>query len=188
MSNFVVYHACSAEGYHENLINDAPFCSAPTREHWLAEGYYFWRGAGHARKWGKKNYVCENFDYAILKAKISFEGEELLDLLTNPDHIDFFNQIISRFMNLMARKLGKKYDPTVSEVIEYYRKSQFKGKQLKVFPYKAILAAEGKDYKYKFVNYPDRENMIALNREIQMCLFKEYRNKIEDKELIYPTN
>ena len=169
-------------GGFDTVQRKAPFLSDPIRTHWLTNGYYFWRGQSCAMKWGFDSYSA-NGNFATLKAKLQLEEDELLDLVSNTEHIEYFEKMLSKFMNHMRQSMGSTVTPTVSGCIQYFRNKSKKHPE--VFPFLAIMAAEESRYKkYKFVE--NKTNEIALNKRVQLCLFEGNENRIKDKQLIYP--
>lgn len=184
MSKLDVYHACSSRGGSQVVLDNSPFCSDQKRQHWLTEGFYFWRSAKHAESWGKDSHTCDTYDYAMIKASFEFADNELLDLVSNPDQMDFFRKLLSRYINLMRGKTGKFFEPTISACVEHFR--ELSKTHIEIFPFKAIMATEEakRPVNVKFVEH--RDNTIALNNKIQICVFEKHKNMIVDKELLHP--
>ena len=181
--SYTVYHACEQKGGADNVLQNSPFHSDAKRQHWLTEGYYFWRSNSLAQKWGYDSYDSDG-NFAILKAGLSIEEDELFDLVANTEDMEHFEKLLSKFMNFMKEELGTRYEPTVSACLKYFRKKSENHPDL--FPYIAIMAAEDshQNMDIQFVN--GRQICIALNKRVQLCLFKGNENRIIDKELIYP--
>jgi hypothetical protein len=181
LSNFTVFHACATTGGPQKVFEGAPFHSDRNRKQWLTQGYYFWRGKSLAKLWGETSY---DNNYAILKAELQLTENELFDLSSNTEHIEYFDKQLSRFMNHMRRVLGQRYNPTVSACLEYIRSKSKVHKE--IFPYIAIMAIEEalNSTKHPFVE--GRSNVIALNKRVQVCLFEGFEDRIIYGELIYP--
>lgn len=188
LASYKVFHACSSKGGFEQVQKRAPFHSSSERTQWLTPGYYFWRSNKLAEQWGASSYSSGD-GYAVLKATLRLSEDELFDLVANSEHIEYFEKLISQFMNFKLRTLGKKYTPTVSACLTYFRE---KAKvSPKILPYIAVMASETAQSKegssqkrYQFVS--NRQNCIALNKRVQICLFTGNENRIHDRELIYP--
>jgi hypothetical protein len=183
LSTYTVYHACSTEGDFAKVLKLTPFHSDQTREQWLTQGYYFWRSQTLANQWGTTSYSADG-DFAVLKAKLHLTEDELFDLSANTEHIEYFEKLLSKFMNFKRRELGNRYEPTVSACLEYFRR---KAKiSPAIFPYIAIMATEEAEYKkdYKFIE--GKKNCLAFNKRVQICLFEGYKGRINDKVLICP--
>lgn len=185
MSTYTVFHACSTDGGYNEVFRLAPFHSDKKKKQWLTQGYYFWRAESLAKKWGETSYKSES-NYGILKAKLHLTEDELFDLSANTEHMEYFNKLLSRFMNFKSSQLGGRYNPTVSACLEYYREKAKVSPE--ILPYIAIMATEEAEFKkeYKFIE--GRENCLAFNPRVQICLFEGYEDKICDKELVYPRN
>jgi len=181
--SYTVYHACSSEGGYDVLYAKAPFHSNRSRRQWLTQGYYFWRARSLAEQWGTQSY-CSEGNYAILKATLNVNEDEMFDLVANTEHIELFEKLLSRFMNFMRKELEKRYIPTISAFMEYIREKAKISPE--VFPFIAIMAAEEELNKkcYQFVDH--RDNCIALNKRVQICLMEGNESRISNKELIYP--
>lgn len=173
-----LFHTCRQDGGVEHVKVNAPFLSEDNSRQWLTQGYYFWvQDISLARHWGESSVSGE---YAIVKVRAQFGEKEILDLVSSPEHINTFKKLISRFMEEMKKKHGRKYNPTVSECIRYYR-------NLKKFPFKGILATEEprpEAVRRRFI--AQAENVIALNPRQQLCLFAGFEDIIVEKCIVIP--
>lgn len=184
MLSYTVFHACSAKGGFDKVQRLTPFHSNRARQQWLTQGYYFWRAESLATQWGKTSHSSDGEDYAILKAKLHLDEDELFDLVANTEHIEYFEKLLSKFMNFKNRELGKKYSPTVSACLEYFREKAKRSTD--ILPFIAIMAAESAVVQRDYQFIEERGNCIALNKRVQICLFEGNEDKIRDRELIYP--
>lgn len=186
MSEYSVYHACSTEGGPDELANKAPFHSNKAETQWLTQGYYFWRSQKLAEQWGKTRYERKETSFAILKAKLKLSEEEIFDLVSNSEDIEYFQKLLSRFMNFQREKLGRKYNPTVSACLEYFREKT--KLQPDILPYLGVMAAEEAEetYKVKRQFVEQMPNCIAINNRIQICLFEGNEDRIIEKQIVYP--
>jgi hypothetical protein len=173
-----VFHTCKQDGGPDHVLTSGPFLSENNTRQWLTQGYYFWvADIENARHWGQ---VSIDGEYAIIKAKVSFEEEQILDLIGAPLQIKAFRTMLAKFMEVMKRQLGDRYEPTVSECVKYFR-------SLDRFPFQGILAAEEQratSPRRKFIDAAD--NVIALNARHQFCLFEGAELLIIEKRIVQP--
>ncbi|HHQ4796631.1 hypothetical protein ACEUAZ_01350 [Aeromonas veronii] len=179
------FHTCKTDGGKEFVSESAPFLSGkniPRKWQWLSQGYYFWTDDPHfAHIWGECSY---NDDYAILKCKLSFQPDMLLDLAGNVAHSLYFQKLVSIYVKKLQGK-DPTIRPTVSTVIEHFRKE--KQSTPMIFPYQAIKAVDipSGGYRKKLRFTPKSNECLPLLPRIQLCLFEEARDIISDKEIIY---
>lgn len=181
------YHTCKTDGGIDFVSKSAPFLSGKNipderKWQWLSQGYYFWTDDPHfAHIWGERSY---DNNYAILQCSMSFQSDMLLDLAGNVAHNLYFKKLISLYVKRI-RRTDPTIQPTVSTVIEHFRKE--KKSQPLIFPYQAIKAvdipADGHRQKIRFT--PRSRECLPLVPRIQLCLFEEARDIINDKEIIY---
>jgi predicted CopG family antitoxin len=186
LSEYSVYHACSTKGGQYELINKAPFHSNKAQTQWLTQGYYFWRSQKLAEQWGETHYKRKKVSFAVLKAKLKLSEEEIFDLVSNSEHIEYFEKLLSKFMNFQREQLGKEYNPTVSACLEYFRnKSKLDSD---ILPYLGVMAAEEAEefHKKKRQFVSGMTNCIAINKRIQICLFEGNEDRIIEKQIVYP--
>ena len=90
---------------------------------WLSNGYYFWLNADRFAHWWGKLWFKQ---YAITKYTIKIDRTQLLDLITNPDHIKLFWDLMIEYQNVydQAVEAGEAEDmiePSVCAVLTYFR-------------------------------------------------------------------
>lgn len=143
---------------------------------WLGRGYYFWeRFEAIAKWWGNSHY---NGEFMVCKASAALQDEELLDLVSDTEQMEYFGKAC----NALQSKYPDK-QITVSYVIEYLRN---KG----IFPYKAIRAHSincGEGDKYFRLSFRERQltnSYLNLMPAIQFCFFD--KDCISNYHIIYP--
>jgi hypothetical protein len=178
--NYTAHHACKADGGFKHISENAPFLSLVEGQ-WLTQGYYFWvDGQSHAIHWGKSRIRQE---YAVIEARLCFEGDELLNLVSSGRHSYFFDECLKKFKDY-KNSIGDQSDVTVSDCIAYYRE---KAKlNVDMFPFKAIMAAERNDKESSIKFVSTEANALAFNPRVQLCLFEGAEEVIAEKRVIHP--
>jgi hypothetical protein len=152
---------------------------------WLSNGYYFWLNSDRFAKWWGNLWFKQ---YAITKYTIRLDRTQLLDLITNPDHVKLFWNLMNEYQIIydQAVKDGEAEDliePSVCAVLTYFRDLLGDG-----FAYKAIIAIdEWKDFKFldpdsdfEFKMAPDSDNheIFGGTRRAQICVFEQFKNDV----------
>lgn len=182
-----IFHACELNGDPDHILNVAPFLSEDNDRQWLTQGYYFWiEDVDLAHRWGSKSVKG---DYVILHASLELETEEhkhnYLDLISSPLHIKYFKTLIGAYLNEMKEKLGRKYEPTISEVINHYR--ILAEEDFDAFPFIGISCCDDSTaMKRKFINSHHSKELLALNERHQICIFKGFESTIQNKIIAHP--
>lgn len=171
------------------VFEDSPHLAVTDKEakrwQWLSNGYYFWLNSDRfARWWGNLWFK----QYAITKYTIKMDRTQLLDLITNPDHIQFFWDLMKEYQIIydQAVEAGEAEDfiePSVCAVLTYFRDLLGDG-----FPYKAIMAIdEWKDFKFldpnsdfEFKMAPDsnEHEIFGGTRRAQICVFEQFKDEV----------
>lgn len=181
------YHTCKADGGWSFIRAMAPFISRDNPGQWLTQGYYFWTDVPrHAVAWGNINYPN---NYAIVKCKIQIEQDDLLDLVGNLEHLDFFEARMKRYKARLI-KSGKSKDEsesegTVSTCLAWMRKIAETNDNF--FPYIAVKAQDTPNLKHYSFRKGKVEQMPTRTRQ-QLCLFRSASDCIVEKEIFYPNN
>ncbi|WP_218699127.1 hypothetical protein [Acinetobacter harbinensis] len=152
---------------------------------WLSNGYYFWLNADRFAHWWGKLWFKQ---YAITKYTIKVDRTQLLDLITNPDHIQFFWDLMNEYQKVYdqaveAGEAEELIEPSVCAVLTYFRDLLGDG-----FQYKAIMAIdEWKDFKFldpnsdfEFKMAPDsnQHEIFGGTKRAQICVFEQFGNDI----------
>ena len=175
-----LFHTCRQDGGKDYVLASGPFLSENNARQWLTQGYYFWvADIEHAHHWGN---VSINGGYAIMKVKVSFSEEQILDLIASPPQIKAFKLMLSKFKNAISHRFNGRYEPTVSECIKYFRNE---GR----FPFKGVLAAEEQKVTTRRTRFiASANNAIALNPRHQFCLFEGGEELVTDKCIVEPAH
>ena len=171
------------------VFEDSPHLAVTNQEakkwQWLSNGYYFWLNADRFAHWWGKLWFKQ---YAITKYTIKIDRTQLLDLITNPDHIKLFWDLMIEYQNVydQAVEAGEAEDmiePSVCAVLTYFR--DLLGDS---FQYKAIMAMdEWKDFKFldpdsdfEFKMAPDsnEHEIFGGTKRAQICVFEQFGNDI----------
>lgn len=176
-----VFHTCKTDGDVDFVLDNAPFLSEANNRQWLTQGHYFWvELIEHAKHWGRNAY---DGNYAIISATLVIDGKPFLDLVGSPKQIDFFRKLMSKYMNFARASLGKDIEPKVSKCIQWYRDKE--DVNTGAFPFIGIRATE-KDTRKVFEFIESADNQISLDSRQQICLFKDNKECITNKALVYP--
>ena len=175
-----LFHTCRQDGGRDHILASGPFLSENSPRQWLTQGYYFWvADIEHARHWGENSI---DGDYAIMKVRVSFSEEQVLDLVGSPSQIKAFRAMLAKFMQVMVRQHGGRYEPTVSECIKYFRR-------VGRFPFKGVMAAEEQKASVRRSRFiASADNAIALNPRHQFCLFEGAEELVTDKCIVEPAH
>lgn len=174
------YHTCSNKGTEESILAEAPFLSKENGQ-WLSQGYYFWSDNDHyAKAWGVQSYSGK---YAVISCELFLNQYRLLDLVGNVDDCIYFDQLSSIFSEKLAQAAKQKTpEPTVSAIIEFFRRQAIASNNDSIFPYDAIKAKDikiGRKIRYT----KSRPEAMELLPRIQICLFEHAKKAIKNKEL-----
>lgn len=175
------FHTCDTAHGRVFVEKNAPFISrknGPKKWQWLSQGYYFWTDEDYfAHMWGRDAY---NNNYAILKCQINISPDLVLDLASNLTHSLYFQKLMELYKERL-RKINSKDSPTVSTVIEHFRK---KAKDdIKLFPFEAIKAVDFSQKAKKLKFSPDSFACMTMLPRLQFCLFESSYTHISSKEI-----
>lgn len=177
------FHTCGTTNGRRFVEQNAPFLSqanGPKKWQWLSQGYYFWNDEDHyAHIWGKTSY---NNDYAIIRCKINLNTNAILDLVSNVTHCKYFQSLVLKYQEKIQR-VNPTESPTVSTVIEHYRKEA--KRDYRLFPFEAIKAVDCCPSAPKLKFTPSAVNYMTQIPRIQLCLFASSHTAITSKEIYF---
>ncbi|WP_127341637.1 MULTISPECIES: hypothetical protein [Enterobacteriaceae] len=177
------FHTCKTTSGRRFVEQNAPFLSranGPKKWQWLSQGYYFWTDVDYfAHIWGRDSY---NNDYAIVRCQITINSDIVLDLAANVEHSLYFKGLAEAYQKKI-QKVNPNEIPTVSTVIEHYRKAAEKNKE--IFPFEAIRAVDCSPTAPKLKFAPDAMGFMTTIPRLQFCLFQSSRNAITSKEIYH---
>jgi len=173
----------------EEIFADSPHLAVTNQDakkwQWLSDGYYFWLNSDRFAHWWGKTWFKQ---YAITKYTIRMDKTQLLDLITNPDHIQFFWNLLVEYQEMYDQAVESNeaddlIEPSVCAVLTYFR--DLLGDD---FQYKAIMAMdEWKDFKFldptsdfEFKMAPNStgHEIFGGTRRAQICVFEQFKNEV----------
>lgn len=166
MIEIIAFHTCKKNGQEY----DAPFLSKPNNK-WLTQGYYFWTDSDYfAKKWGEDCYKKRSDEYCIVKFELSFDKNELLDLVGNVEHKRVFLKYYEKIIKML------KIEISLAEIVQYMR--DFEKRIPGAFPYKAIKSEDNREL--DLVTIPvvkgAKENISIGPTRQQLCVFENCYN------------
>ena len=179
----------------EEVFADSPHFAvtdnSASKWQWLSDGYYFWLYSDRFAHWWGKQWFKQ---YAITKYTIKVDRTQLLDLITNPDHIEYFYALLTSYQEVYDQAVedGEAEDmiePSVCGALTYFRELLDDG-----FPYQAIMAVDDwKDFKFTpgefkmAPNAKDHEIFVGTQRA-QICVFDQFKDEILLRKTAYSPN
>jgi hypothetical protein len=187
-TSFIGYHTCELRNCGKTTLKNGPFKSSINRTiddssgrwQWLSTGYYFWTDSDHfAHKWGVKSVKG---DYAIIKCALNLPSQQVLDLVGNVTHQQWFIEMSDMYERSVKEKYRSKQRPhaavTVSTTIEHLRKKN-------LFPFVAVKAED--DYsESKMAFTPNTSEFMKLLKRQQLCVFESAIGCVVNKVLVHP--
>ena len=169
------HHTCKRAGGATFILEHAPFLSEYNEQEgklpFLGEGYYFWDdNLDLAHHWGRVHYRGK---YTILEADLSFQDQELLDLVGSRQDMRYFQEI----RNELLKGGYIEGDWEVSKMIAFLRKLRSEPAiEEGLFPFIAIRAVDHsmvsqKQIPAKFVSA--RDNFTLVNPRMIVCMFEK---------------
>ena len=170
----------TTEFYLSILFDRFPHMATNTKiVQWLGNGYYFWTDSCKNAHWWGKNRLKSN--YCITEYSVDLDGEFLLDMSGNVEHIEYFYELKKFFEKKCSE--SDIDNPSISDLIGYFRKFH----KEKLFKFKAIKIHHNLyDKSYKLNMTPNSKEYFQGLPRIQLCVFPEEKECIKDKIPYYP--
>ena len=183
MTRLECFHACKTDGGLDHVISSAPFMASTERPQWLGPGYYFWYGDNElANWWAASSIKSHDGQAAIFEFELRVKKRKFLDLVGEPRHIKYFEELAQIYVRKQTTHNHKSYsDITVSELLHFLVEENDK----KIFDFHAVKGATRatKDL-VKFIS--GRNDHLGANRRQQICVFPSYDCVILRGKLINP--
>lgn len=176
----------------EEVFEDSPHLAVTdnTAEkwQWLSDGYYFWLNSDRFAHWWGKQWFKQ---YAITKYTIKIDRTQLLDLITNPDHIEYFYALLASYQEVYDQAVRdgeaqEMIEPSVCAALTYFREAFGDD-----FPYQAIMTVDDwKDFKFTpgeirmAPNSKDHEVFTGIQRA-QICVFEKFKDTVLFRKTAY---
>ena len=189
MMKIIGHHACKNTGDWDKIEkNGVPTAFSTynpenSKNPFLGSGYYFWDyNRGMAHYWGKRHYKK---DYYIFQADIPYNESDLLDLVSNRQHMEW----IIDLMNDFKEENEGSGHWEIGKFIAFLKKiSEDNSEYAEIFPFKSVRAIDNSAsfLKDEYTFYGQSKAFIMLNPRIIVCVIKPNPLTLQNLKLIYP--
>lgn len=186
--NIACYQTCKADSQdwkalYESFPHHA--VTTNTNHQWLGNGYYFWTDSPTNAVWWGEERLGQ--PYCITRYNVNIEYDLIFDMTGNVQHIEYFKLLKDKYMEKyeQARRfsMGKLPAPSISTVIQYFR-SYYREQ---MFAFRAAkIHHNWIDQSFRIVMSPQSREFFSGLPRIQLCIFTDEKECVEDKTPHYP--